>query len=288
MVWLERFSTRTKKYPILAAKPYTFQCSNINPDNNLRCKREVCIGSQYCTQHLRLLGIALDVEYKNPPSKVIDHVNKVDIIKPFDKDSIVLRLHGEFLSEEEHLRRYQKKNWCGPHEFGFKARNSDKYIYIDLVRSSNEAGYLPVSEDGNLYIDINAINFDDRVNKIFNLRAVHDLQAGEELKINPRSTNFQFLRQATHATAYYMDNVFGYRGLPLKYRNREYREITNANRPNLHGYWRGRGRNKRARDPPEDDDEEDDMVGDNDLGDDNNDDDGNDDNNDNNDNVDVN
>jgi hypothetical protein len=43
------------------------------------------------------------------------------------------------------LRRYQKKNWCGPHEFGFKARNSDKYIYVDLVRSSNEAGYLKYS-----------------------------------------------------------------------------------------------------------------------------------------------
>jgi hypothetical protein len=225
-------------YPINYTHAYTFQCSNINPDTNLRCKREVCIGSQYCTQHLRLLGISLDVVYKANTS-IIDRVRKVEITKTFDKDSIVLRLHGEFLSEEDHLKRYQKKNACGPHEFGFKARNRDKYIYIDLVRSSNEAGYLPVSDDGNLYIDINGINFDNQVNKIFNLRAVHDLVAGEELKINSKSTNFHFLPQATHETAYYFDNIFGFRGLPLKYRNREYADLINPEKRNMHGLWIG-------------------------------------------------
>jgi hypothetical protein len=250
-------------YPINYTHAYTFQCSNINPDTNLRCKREVCIGSQYCTQHLRLLGISLDVVYKANTS-IIDRVRKVEITKAFDKDSIVLRLHGEFLSEEDHLKRYQKKNACGPHEFGFKARNRDKYIYIDLVRSSNEAGYLPVSDDGNLYIDINGINFDNQVNKIFNLRAVHDLVAGEELKINSKSTNFHFLPQATHETAYYFDNIFGFRGLPLKYRNREYADLINPEKRNMHGLWVGRGLNKRARAVPEID-EEDDMEGDDEL-----------------------
>ena len=85
----------------------------------------------------------------------------------FSKDSIVLRLHGEFLNQAQHLQRYQKKNKCGPHEFGFRHRNENKYIYIDLCRSSNEAGYLPVCESVNLYIDLDTINFDNPNNKTF-------------------------------------------------------------------------------------------------------------------------
>ena len=115
-----------------------------------------------------------------------------------------------------------------------------------------------------MYIDINDINFDNQVNKIFNLRAVHDLVVGEELKINSKSTNFQFLPQATHATAYYFDNVFGFRGLPLKYRNREYADLINPEKRNMHGLWIGRGLSKRARPVPEID-EEDDMAGDDEL-----------------------
>ena len=108
-----------------------------------------------------------------------------------------------------------------------------------------------------MYIDINGINFDNQVNKIFNLRAVHDLVAGEELKINSKSTNFHFLPQATHETAYYFDNIFGFRGLPLKYRNREYADLINPEKRNMHGLWIGRELNKRARPVPERDDEDD-------------------------------
>ena len=148
--------------PIFIARAYTFQCANINPKNQHRCEREVCLGSQYCAQHLYLLGIKVHMKYKyNDTSDVVDRVEKVTLEKEFPNDSIVLRLHGEFLDQAEHLERYQKKNKCGPHEFGFRDRNRDKYIYIDLCRSSNEAGYLPVRADGNLYIDLESINFDN-------------------------------------------------------------------------------------------------------------------------------
>ena len=157
-------------FPIFIARAYTFQCENINPKNQHRCRREVCIASQYCSQHLELLGIEVHMKYKRA-SEVVDYVEKVTVTKDFPKDSIVLRLHGEFFDQEEHLDRYQKKNKCGPHEFGFRHRTENKYIYIDLCRSSNEAGYLPIRDNGNLYIDLDTVNFDNPNNKAFNLKA---------------------------------------------------------------------------------------------------------------------
>ena len=60
-------------------------------------------------------------------SEVVDYVEKVTVEKSlrdprpiiFAKDSIVLRLYGEFINQAQHIQRYQKKNKCGPHEFGF-------------------------------------------------------------------------------------------------------------------------------------------------------------------------
>ena len=102
------------------------------------------------------------------------------------------------------MRRYQKKNKCGPHEFGFRDRNRDKYIYIDLARSSNEAGYLPVRADGIFYIDLESINFDNPNNKAFNLKALQDLTGNEVLSINPKSKNYYYLPAATGAEAYFL------------------------------------------------------------------------------------
>ena len=174
-------------YPKFIARAYTFQCANINPKNQHRCKREVCLGSQYCSQHLELLGIKVHMVYKRG-SEVVDYVEKVTVQKSlsdpreiiFPKDSIVLRLYGEFITQAQHMQRYQKKNKCGPHEFGFRHRKENKYIYIDLARSSNEAGYLPVRENGNLYIDLDTIDFDNPNNKAFNLKALIDFKGGEE------------------------------------------------------------------------------------------------------------
>jgi hypothetical protein len=171
MIWYGWKDTVQEPYfPGFIARAYTFQCENINPKNQHRCRREVCIASQYCSQHLFLLGIEVHMIYKCG-SEVVDHVEKITVTREFPKDSIVLRLHGEFLDQAAHLERYQKKNKCGPHEFGIRDRKENKYIYIDLVRSSNEAGYLPIRENGNLYIDLDTINFDNPNNKAFNLKA---------------------------------------------------------------------------------------------------------------------
>ena len=61
--------------------------------------------------------------------------------------------------------------------------------------------------------------------------------------------------------------------MPLKYINREYADLINSDKPNIHGLWHGREDHKRPRDPPEID-EEDDMLGDDELEDDDNGDDG--------------
>ena len=132
-------------------------------------------------------------------SEVVDYVEKVTVEKSFrdpreiifPKDSIVLRLYGELINQAQHIQRYQKKNKCGPHEFGFRHRKENKYIYIDLARSSNEAGYLPVRDNGNLYIDLDSIDFDNPNNKAFNLKALIDFKGGEELSINPKSMKSQ-------------------------------------------------------------------------------------------------
>ena len=102
------------------------------------------------------------------------------------------------------MQRYQKKNKCGPHEFGFRHRKENKYIYINLARSSNEAGYLPVRDNGNLYIDLDSIDFDNPNNKAFNLKALIDFKGGEELSINLKSKNYYFLPQAKGADAYFL------------------------------------------------------------------------------------
>jgi hypothetical protein len=44
-------------YPKFIARAYSFQCANINPKIQHLCRREVRLGSQYCSQHLQLLGI---------------------------------------------------------------------------------------------------------------------------------------------------------------------------------------------------------------------------------------
>ena len=67
-------------YPKFIARAYTFQCANINPKNQHRCEREVCLGSQYCSQHLELLGIKVHMVYKRG-SEVVDYVEKVTVEK---------------------------------------------------------------------------------------------------------------------------------------------------------------------------------------------------------------
>ena len=196
-------------FPRFIARAYTFQCANINPKNQHRCEREVCLGSQYCAQHLELLGIEVHMKYKyGGSSDVVDYVEKVTVLRDFPKDSIILKLYGEMLNMKEHLKRYQKKNKCGPHELGFRERNRDRYIYIDLCRSSNEAGYLPVRADtGNLYIDLDNISFDfkwDPKNIAFNLKALRDLKMNDELIINPKSKNYYYLPTATPAEAFFL------------------------------------------------------------------------------------
>ena len=70
------------------------------------------MGSQYCAQHLELLGIKVHMVYKyGGSSDVVDHVEKVTVLREFPKDSIILRL---FFFTKTQALSYQKyrKNKC--------------------------------------------------------------------------------------------------------------------------------------------------------------------------------
>ena len=54
---------------------------------------------------------------------------------------------------------------------------------------------------------------------------MRDLTETDELSINPKSRNYYFLPQATTSDAYFIDNIFGYYGLPKKYLNRTYKKL---------------------------------------------------------------
>ena len=67
--------------------------------NQHRCEREVCLGSQYCAQHLELLGIEVHMKYKyGGSSDVVDYVEKVTVLRDFPKifDAIGFKLGTEF------------------------------------------------------------------------------------------------------------------------------------------------------------------------------------------------
>ena len=130
---------------------------------------------------------------------------------------------------------------------------------------------LDTGRKANLYFDIKDIDFKSNITTV-NLKALRNIRPYEGLVINPTANhNFTVLRQATHATALYVEQ-FGYRGVPGKFRNRKIMDI--LNKPEIHGFWTGRGTATKSRKPFDprriDHDEEDD-----DNGNDGNDDDGN-------------
>jgi hypothetical protein len=107
MIWFGwKDMVQEPHYPKFIARAYTFQCANINPKNQHRCEREVCLENQYCSKHLELLSIKVHMVYK-PGSEVVGHVEKVSLIKKlgdtrtvlFGKYSIVLNLYGEFIDQ---------------------------------------------------------------------------------------------------------------------------------------------------------------------------------------------
>ena len=175
---------RTGIFPFGVGKVTTYQCSHMFKNGN-RCKKEVCLGSDLCVDHLEMIGIQVTTKYK-PNSRVVDTISKVYTIRPFKKDELVLRLLGEFLTKEEHKERYQDENRAGPHEFGFK--DGDNYIFVDTVNTNNEAAFMKVSTDKkqkpNLKFKLDAIDYVEG-DGIIELYALRNIKAYEALVIHP-------------------------------------------------------------------------------------------------------
>jgi len=247
-IWYGWKDRKTSKYPTFTAKIQVLQCSHIFKNGD-RCKKDVCLGSDLCVDHLQMVGINTLAKYKyGATSRVVDTIQRVYVNCEYEKDELVLRLYHEVLSLEEHLRRYQLDNRTGPHEFGFEYNG--KYRFLDFVQYDNEAMYLKISTDedrANLYFDLNNTHFEPGSSDAIELKATRKIERYEQLVINPIANHdYSFLRQATPDTALYVENFF-YRGVPGKYRNRDIIDI--LNKPNIHGFWRGKGKGKKLIDP---------------------------------------
>ena len=66
---------RSGVFPLFVQKIKTFQCSHMFK-NGTRCKKEVCLGSDLCVDHLEMIGIQVTTKYK-PNSRVVDTISKV-------------------------------------------------------------------------------------------------------------------------------------------------------------------------------------------------------------------
>ena len=66
---------RSGVFPSSLAKIKTLQCSHMFK-NGTRCKKEVCLGSDLCVDHLEMIGIQVTTKYK-PNSRVVDTISKV-------------------------------------------------------------------------------------------------------------------------------------------------------------------------------------------------------------------
>ena len=139
-------------------------------------------------------------------------------------------MYGEKLKPEEHVKRYQDPNRCGPQEFGYvKRSNPNEIHYIDFGQASDATEFLKTSPDGNCYIDF------ENSGRNLEIRALRMILAGEEIKLNSRvhaNSDYELLEQATPKTAYYIE-TFAYRSLPSKYYTLDYDTIKNE--PELKG-----------------------------------------------------
>ena len=119
-IWYGWKDRKTGKYPTFTAKIQVLQCSHIFKNGD-RCKKDVCLGSDLCVDHLQMVGINTLAKYKyGATSRVVDTIQRVYVNREYQKDELVLRLYHEVLLLEEHLRRYQLDDRTGPHEFGFE------------------------------------------------------------------------------------------------------------------------------------------------------------------------
>jgi hypothetical protein len=115
---------KTSKYPIFTAKIVVLQCSHIFKNGD-RCKKDVCLGSDLCVDHLEMVGITTISKYRyRATSRVVDTIKRVFVNRDYQENELVLRLYNENLTLQQHLERYQRDDRTGPHEFGFEYKKS--------------------------------------------------------------------------------------------------------------------------------------------------------------------
>lgn len=244
--WKDDPENENKKYIKSWYAKVTFQCMGMI-HNTRRCHRKTVLGSPYCFVHLAENGIKQEKVYKsNNHSRVVDTISKVVASGNFLENQLVIKIYGEKLSPQEHVKRYQDPNRCGPQEFGYvKRSNPNVKYYIDFAHASDATEFLKTTPDGNCYIDfVNSGNHLD-------IRALKLIKVGEEIKLNSRAqanSDIELLEQANPNTAYYIE-TFAYRSLPSKYYTLDYDTIINE--PELNGPRRPNGPNIPIENEPE-------------------------------------
>ena len=209
----------------------TFQCRKMLLAGT-RCHRKTVLGSQFCFAHLAKYGLKEVPHYKsNHHSRVIDTITKVVCSGNFFENQKVVPIYGERLTKEEHIKRYQHANRCGPQEFGFiRKSHPNDIIYIDFAQISNSFEYIKFNDNGNCYLD-----YDEAKNELW-VKALHTLYVKDEITIdlNHSKTSVHIIKPATLDNSYFIE-TFVYRGIPTKYFNLDYDTII---RTDLKGHRR--------------------------------------------------
>ena len=162
----------------------TFQCRKML-FNGTRCHRKTVLGTQFCFAHLAKYGIKEVPNYKsNHKSRVIDTITKVVCNGNFFENQKVVPIYGERLTPEEHMKRYQHADRCGPQEIGFII-HPNHIIYLDFAMISNTFEFIKPNDNGNCYLD-----YDETKNELW-LLALRTIYSNDEITVNlnhPKTT----------------------------------------------------------------------------------------------------
>ena len=228
----------------------TYQCAHMF-SNILRCHRKTVLGTDYCFSHLP--GIREITAYKsNHHSRVVDQITDVVAKEHFQVHDEVLVIRGQHLTQQEHVARYQYIDRSGPYEFAFHhASNPPITYYVDFAVKSDDIENLIIDDNnGNVYIDLNAQDFQDFHNHNNNpnraliensieivIRALQPINIGDSIRLKTTNTpaSPQIFTQLPHATNInsYFFSIFGYRDLPSKYLTLDFASL--VNHPNMKG-----------------------------------------------------
>jgi hypothetical protein len=163
-----------------------------------RCHRKTVLDSQYSFVHLAKFDIEEVPIYKlNHKSRVIDSISKVVASGIFFEYHSVVPFYGECLTPQEHIKRYQHADRCGPQEFGFII-HPNHIIHMDFAMVSNSFEFIKPNDNGNCNLD-----YDETKNELW-LKPLRTTYSNDEITVNLNhaKTTVHLIKPATLDNSY--------------------------------------------------------------------------------------